>query len=309
MRALVTGASGFIGKHLLDRLSEPVVVTRRAGQFAGRDGIRVHQWDPMSGPLPAEVLEGGIDTIFHLAGESVASGRWTTKKKTSIRDSRRVGTANLVRGLAAAEQRPRVLVCSSAVGYYGDRGDEILDESSAPGDDFLAEVCRLWESAAGEAKRFGVRVVSVRTGIVLGRGGAMAKMLLPFKFGLGGRLGNGRQWMPWVHVDDMTGLLLHAATNDDVEGPMNATSPHPVTNGEFTKTLAAALQRPAVFPVPGAILNVFPVPGAILKLAAGEFAEVLLASQRAVPQIALQTGYAFQYPDLRPAIEEILRKT
>jgi hypothetical protein len=259
----------------------------------------VYQWDPLSGPLPAEFLRD-VDTIFHLAGEPVASGRWTAKKKARIRDSRRVGTANLVRGLAAAEPRPRVLVCSSAVGYYGDRRDEILDESSSPGDDFLAEVCRLWESAAAEAKRLGVRVVSARTGIVLGRdGGALTKMLLPFKLGLGGRLGNGRQWMPWIHIDDMVGLFLHAATHDNVEGPMNCTAPHPVTNREFTSVLAATLRRPAVFPVPGAAL----------KLAAGEFAEVLLASQRVVPQLALRTGYVFQHADLRPALEEILRRT
>jgi uncharacterized protein (TIGR01777 family) len=297
MRALVTGASGFIGKHLLARLDEPVVVTRSASRFSGRAGIQVHEWDPMSGPLPAESLRD-VDVVFHLAGEPVASGRWTAKKKARIRDSRRVGTANLVRGVAAADPRPRVLVCSSAVGYYGDRRDEILDEGSAPGDDFLAEVCRLWELAAGEAKRVGVRVVSARTGIVLGReGGALAKMLLPFKLGLGGRLGSGRQWMPWIHVDDMVGLLVHAATHDDVEGPMNATAPHPVTNREFTQILASALHRPALFPLPGMML----------KLAAGEFAEVLLASQRAVPQVALRAGFAFQYPDLKPAIEEILR--
>ncbi len=297
MRALVTGASGFIGKHLLQRLSEPVVVSRSAHRVAGPEGIRVQQWDPMSGPLPAECLRD-VDAIFHLAGEPVASGRWTAKKKARIRDSRRVGTANLVRGLAAAEVRPRVLVCASAVGYYGDRRDEILDESSAPGNDFLAEVCRLWESAAAEANRFGVRVVSVRTGVVLGRdGGALAKMLLPFRLGLGGRLGGGRQWMPWVHIDDLVGLLLHAATHDAVEGPMNGTAPHPVTNREFTRLLAATLRRPALFPMPGAAL----------KLAVGEFAELLLASQRVVPQVALRTGYAFQYPDLEPALEEILR--
>ncbi|HWB09242.1 MAG TPA: TIGR01777 family oxidoreductase [Pirellulales bacterium] len=298
MRALVTGASGFIGKHLLKRLGEAVVATRSANRFSGPAGVRVHQWDPMSGPLPTEALRD-VDVVFHLAGEPVASGRWTAKKKTRIRDSRRVGTANLVRGLAAADPRPRVLVCSSAVGYYGDRRDEILDEGSAPGDDFLAEVCRLWELAASEAKRLGVRVVSARTGIVLGRdGGALAKMLLPFKLGLGGRLGSGRQWMPWIHVEDMIGLLLHAATQDEIEGPMNVTAPHPVTNREFTGALAATLRRPAVLPVPGTIL----------KLVAGEFAEVLLSSQRAVPQVALRTGFAFQYPDLQPALEQILRQ-
>ncbi|HEV3007370.1 MAG TPA: TIGR01777 family oxidoreductase, partial [Pirellulales bacterium] len=229
--------------------------------------------------------------------EPVASGRWTARKKARIRDSRRVGTANIVRGLAATDGRPRVLVCSSAVGYYGNRGDEILDETSAPADDFLAEVCRLWESAAAEAKRYGVRVVSARTGVVLSAdGGALAKMLLPFRLGIAGRLGSGRQWMPWIHIDDMVALLLHAATNDDIDGPMNATAPRPVTNREFTKTLAATLHRPAILPMPGFAL----------KLAVGQFAEVLLASQRVVPQVAQRTGYAFQYPELMPALENLL---
>lgn len=297
MRALLTGATGFIGKHLLQRLSEAVVLTRNPQQLAiSQSGIEVHGWDPMSGPLPGELLRG-VDVILHLAGEPVASGRWTAKKKARIRDSRRVGTANVVRGLATAEPKPRTLICSSAVGYYGDRGDEILDEASAPGDDFLAEVCRLWESAAAEAKRYGVRVVSLRTGVVLGAdGGALTKMLLPFRLGLGGRLGSGRQWMPWIHIDDMVGLLLHAANHDNVEGPMNATAPHPVTNREFTKILADTLHRPAIFPVPGIAL----------KMAAGQFAEVLLASQRVVPQVAQRTGYAFQYPELRPALGNLL---
>jgi uncharacterized protein len=298
MRALLTGATGFIGKHLLNRLSEAVVLTRNPEQFAiSHSGIEVHGWDPMSGPLPGELLRG-VDVIFHLAGEPVASGRWTARKKARIRDSRRVGTANVVRGLATSEPKPRTLICSSAVGYYGDRGDEILDEASTPGDDFLAEVCRLWESAAGEAKRYGVRVVSLRTGVVLGAdGGALAKMVLPFSLGLGGRLGSGQQWMPWIHIDDMVGLLLHAASHDDIEGPMNATAPHPVTNREFTKILAATLRRPAVFPVPGVAL----------KVAVGQFAEVLLASQRVVPQVAQRTGYAFQFPELKPALENLLR--
>lgn len=297
MRALVTGATGFIGKHLLTKLNEPVVLTRNPQQHVSFDpSVTVNAWDPMSGPLPAEFLDG-VDVLFHLAGEPVASGRWTARKKAHIRDSRRVGTANVVRGLANAGQRSRVLICSSAVGYYGDRGDEILDEGSPPGDDFLAEVCRLWELAAGEAKRLGVRVVSIRTGVVLGAdGGALAKMLLPFKLGLGGRLGSGRQWMPWIHIDDMVALLLHAATNEEIDGPMNATAPHPVTNREFTSDLADTLHRPAIFPMPGTLL----------KLAAGQFAEVLLASQRVVPQVALRTGYTFQYPDLKAAFENLL---
>jgi uncharacterized protein len=297
MRALVTGATGFIGKSLLSRLSEPVVLTRHPERFdQAQPGIQVHRWDPMQGP-PPEAAWRGVEVVFHLAGEPVAEGRWTAKKKMRIRDSRRVGTANLVRGLAALEEPPRVLVSASAVGYYGDRGDELLPETAAPGNDFLAEVCRLWESAAGEARRFGLRVVNPRTGIVLGcGGGALAKMLPPFKFGLGGRLGSGRQWMPWIHLDDLVGLLLHAAQHDEIDGPMNAAAPHPVTNRQFTAALASVLHRPAFLPAPGAML----------KLVVGEFAEVLLASQRVEPQVALRSGYQFSYPELQPALTQIL---
>jgi len=297
MRALVTGATGFIGRRLLARLEQPVVLTRWPDRFdKPRPEIDVYGWEPMSGPPPEAALRG-VDVVFHLAGEPVAEGRWTARKKARIRDSRRVGTASLVKGLAAAGERPRVLVSASAVGYYGDRGDEILDESSPPGEDFLAEVCRLWELASGEARRLGVRVVNPRIGIVLGReGGALKKMLPPFKLGLGGRLAGGRQWMPWIHVDDLVGLLLHAATAADIDGPMNAVAPHPVTNREFTQTLAATLHRPALFPAPGIML----------KLALGQFAEVLLASQRAVPQVALRTGYEFRFADLGPALAEIV---
>lgn len=296
MRALVTGATGFIGRRLLARLESAVVLTRRPERFATpQANTRVFGWDPMSEPPPEAAFEG-VEAVFHLAGEPVAEGRWTARKKARIRDSRRVGTANLVRGLAAAAERPRVLVSASAIGYYGDRGDEILDEAAAPGDDFLAEVCRLWELAAGEARRVGVRVVNPRIGIVLGaEGGALKKMLWPFKLGLGGRLAGGRQWMSWVHVDDLVGLLLHAAATD-IDGPMNAVAPNPVTNREFTRELATAVHRPAVLPAPGAML----------KLAVGQFAEVLLASQRVVPQVAQRKGYEFKFGEIGCALRNIL---
>lgn len=297
MRALVTGATGFIGRRLLERLESAVVLTRRPEQFgAPPAGMEVFGWDPMT-QTPPEAALRGVEVVFHLAGEPVAEGRWTAKKKARIRDSRRVGTANLVRGLAAASERPRVLVSASAIGYYGDRGDEIVDETAAPGDDFLAEVCRLWEWAAGEARRIGVRVVNPRIGIVLGAdGGALKKMMLPFKLGLGGRLAGGRQWMSWVHVDDLVGLLLHAAATSEIDGPMNAVAPHPVSNGDFTRELAAAMHRPALLPAPGIML----------KLAMGQFAEVLLASQRVVPSVALRTGYEFKFADLGPALRAIV---
>ncbi len=298
MRALVTGATGFIGRHLLARLSEPVVLTRRPDRFSARQpGVEVHAWNPLSERPPAAAFRG-IEAVFHLAGEPVAEGRWTAAKKERIRASRQLGTANLVQGLREADERPPVLVSASAVGIYGDRGDEILDESSTPGDDFLAQVCRQWEDASADARGLGMRVVNPRIGIVLGRdGGALAKMLTPFKLGVGGRLASGRQWMPWVHIDDLVGLLLHAARTQDLAGPMNAVGPQPVTNREFTQALARALHRPAVFPMPGAAL----------KLVFGQFAEVLLASQRVMPRQAMASGYGFQFSELSAALANLMR--
>ena len=257
--------------------------------------IEVHGWDPLSGP-PPEAAFRGAEAVFNLAGESVAEGRWTTEKKRRIRESRVRGTENLVRGIERLSARPAVLVSASAVGYYGARGDEELDETSRPGSDFLAEVCQAWEAAAVPAQAFGVRVVNPRIGVVLGQGGVLAKMLLPFRMGAGGRLGGGRQWMPWVHVRDLIGLMLHAATHGEITGPMNATAPHPVTNRDFTQTLAGVLHRPAIFPVPELGLRVI----------FGEMAGMLLGSQRVLPKVAQRTGYAFEYPELQPALASIL---
>ena len=299
MRALITGATGFIGQRLLQQIDEPVVLSRNP-EHARRQiaGAEAHAWDPMSGPPPAEAILG-VEAVFHLAGEPVAEGRWTADKKRRIMDSRRVGTANLVKGLEQLSERPAVLVSASAVGYYGDRGEETLDERAAPAGDFLAQVCLEWEQAAQQAASLGIRVVNPRIGIVLGRGGgALAKMLLPFKLGLGGRLASGNQWMPWIHLDDLTGLFLHAASHSELSGPLNAVAPNPVTNREFTRTLAAALHRPAFLPAPGLLL----------KLAIGEFAEVLLASQRVVPHVAEQTGYHYRYPELGGALRAILEQ-
>lgn len=297
MRALVTGATGFIGRRLLDEIAEPVVLSRDPEKVRRHcPGAEAFTWDPLSGPPPAEAFRG-VEAVFHLAGEPVAEGRWTAAKKQRIMDSRKVGTANLVKALEQLSERPRVLVSASAVGYYGDRGDETLEEQSAPGNDFLARVCLEWEQAAQQAASLGVRVVNPRIGIVLGAGGgALAKMLPPFKLGLGGRLASGKQWMPWIHLDDLIGLFLHAASHADLYGPLNAVAPNPATNGEFTRALAAALHRPAFLPAPGPLL----------KLAVGEFAEVLLASQRVVPRVAEQTGYRFQYPELAEALRAII---
>jgi len=300
MKALVTGATGFVGPRLLRLLDKPTVVTRdpdRARRSIGHLVGRIVRWDPMQGAVPAEAFEG-VDAVFHLAGESVAASRWTAKQKARIRDSRVIGTRHLVQGIAHAAHKPAVLVSASAVGYYGSRGDEELTESASPADDFLAEVCVAWEREAMAAEQQGVRVVTARTGIVLGSGagGALAKMLTPFKLGAGGPLGNGRQWMPWVHVADLARLYVHAADTASIRGPMNAVAPHPVRNSEFTKVLARQLHRPAFMPAP--YLG--------LRLVFGEFAQVLFASQRVIPRVALDTGFVFQYPDLASALREIL---
>ncbi|HEV3029510.1 MAG TPA: TIGR01777 family oxidoreductase, partial [Planctomycetota bacterium] len=230
MRIAVTGASGFIGARVAAALRARGHAVLTLGRSSGE-----RRWDPMGGPAPLD----GTDAVVHLAGEPVASGRWSDAKMQRIRESRVIGTRNLVAGLQAAGSR--VLVCASATGYYGDRGDEELTEDSAPGNDFLSGVCREWEA---EAAKSGARTVSIRIGIVLGaEGGALSRMLLPFRLGLGGRLGDGRQWMSWIHVDDLVALILHALETDSLSGPLLGTSPSPVRNAEFTRSLGRALGR------------------------------------------------------------------
>ena len=297
MRTLVTGATGLIGKALIGRLESAVVLSRdpaRANQAF--PAAQTHAWSPEAGAPPARVFEG-VDVVFNLAGEPVAEGRWTVDKKRRIRDSRVVGTRNLVAGLAALEKRPRVLVSASAVGYYGDRGDEELVETSAHGSSFLAEVCADWEREALAAAALGIRVVCARIGIVLAKGGgALDKMLTPFRLGAGGKLGDGRQWMPWIHLDDVVGILLHASQDARIHGAVNAVGPRPVTNADFTRALGQAVHRPT-------LLSVRKV---ALRLAFGEMGQILTDSQRVLPNVAEQTGYAFKYVDLGGALKAAL---
>jgi uncharacterized protein (TIGR01777 family) len=282
MRVAVTGASGLIGTRLSSAL-------RARGDEVVGISLR-------SGPPSTEAL-AGCDAVVHLAGEEVAQ-RWTDKARERIRASRVEGTRGLVAALAAAEPRPRVLVSASAVGYYGHRGDERLDEDAAPGDDFLAQVCVGWEREARAAVEHGVRVVNVRTGVVLSKsGGALAKMLPPFRLGVGGPVAGGRQYLPWIHIDDLVGIYLAAVDNEDWTGPVNAAAPEPVTNAEFSKALGRALHRPAIAPVPALAI----------RLLYGDMAEIVTEGQRAIPARALQLGYTYAHPDLDEALADALR--
>ncbi len=301
MRVLVTGATGFVGKRLLGKLERPVVLSRdpaRAEKSLARFQIKAFGWDPEK-PPPAEAFDG-IDAVIHLAGDPVAEGRWTAAKKERIRESRVAGTRNLVATLRAIGSRPKVLVSASAVGIYGDRGEVQLDENSPPASDFLAEVCNGWEHEALEATYLGMRVATIRVGIVLGeKGGALRAMLTPFYLGLGSPLGSGNQYMPWIHIDDLVGIFLHAARHEQVQGALNGVAPNPVTNREFTHTLGKVLGRWTVMPA---------VPGFVLRTMLGEFADVLLASQRVYPVATKQAGYVFQHPELEPALRQIMHR-
>ncbi|MDP6447352.1 MAG: TIGR01777 family oxidoreductase [Pirellulaceae bacterium] len=300
MQALVTGATGFVGRRLLAELDAPHVLSRNAesaAELAEQYGGRVFEWRrPAEDPPPGEAFDG-VDTVFHLAGDPVASGRWNAEKKERILASRRLGTRNLVAAIGSLEDRPRTFISASAVGFYGDRGDEELAESSAPQpNNFLSQVCQVWEDEARRGEEFGLRVASIRIGIVLGRGGgALSKMAPPIRCFVGGRLGNGRQWMPWIHVDDLVRLFLHAAALGAAP-TYNGSAPNPLRNSDFTRQLGKQLNRPTVFPAPGFAL----------KLAVGEFGGALLESQRALPRAALDEGFEFKFPHLAEALADIL---
>lgn len=271
MNIAVTGASGFIGARLVASLGKEARAVSSRGNL---DGL------------------AGADAVVHLAGEPV-SQRWTKDVREKIRASRVDGTRRLVDAMRASP--PRVLVSASAVGYYGSRGNERLTESSAPGEGFLEEICQQWEHEALQAEDFGVRVVCLRNGLVLGKGGGLAKMLPPFKLGIGGKIGDGQQWMPWIHIDDAVGLIEFAISSPKLRGPVNATAPNPVTNAEFTRELARALHRPAILPVPKFALH----------LLFGEMAQIVYASQYVIPEAAVRAGYQFRFLKLADALRAL----
>lgn len=298
MNVAITGASGLIGRRLIELLSSRGHALRalsRSGVANFPPGVRASVWDADKGEPPIEALRD-TDAVVHLAGENVAQ-RWTAEAKLRIRQSRELGTRNLVCALARLPRRPSALVCASAIGYYGSRGEETLTEASAPGAGFLSGVCTAWEREAVAAEALGIRVVRVRIGVALDpRGGALPRMLPPFRLGAGGRLGDGRQWMSWIHHDDLAGLF-RLAIEKPIRGPLNAVAPNPVPNAAFTRELAHALHRPAIFPVPK-----FAV-----RLLFGEMSEILLDSQRVVPNAAAANGFVFRFPDLGPALADLLR--
>ena len=298
---LVTGGTGFIGSRVctaLHQQGDTVHVLSRnpdRAQTRLKSARAFYGWNPETEKLPSEATKE-IASVVHLAGETIA-GKWNDEKKRRIRDSRILSTRNLVESLAAVNTKPDVLVCASAIGYYGDSGDEHFTEVSPPGNDFLAKVCQEWEAEAQKATDLGIRVVTVRIGLVLGLGGGLlAQMLTPFKMGVGGILGSGRQWMSWIHIDDVIGIILHALENNEIRGPLNATAPTPVRNAEFTKTLGTVLRRPTLLPTP-----IF-----ALKLMMGEFADFIVLSQNVLPEKTEVSGYEFRHRTLDSALKDLL---
>ena len=297
MKIAITGSTGLVGSALVPFLNTGghhiTRIVRTSTAMA--DAV----WDPVAGQIDAARLEG-LDAVVHLAGENIAARRWNPEQKARIRRSRVQGTKLLCETLAKLQRPPQVLISASAIGFYADQGDRELTEESTFGSGFLPEVCREWEAATEAAENAGIRVVQLRFGVILSpRGGALAKMLAPFRLGLGGRIGNGRQWMSWIALDDVVGCIHHALATDSLHGPVNAVGPNPVTNREFTKTLGKVLWRPTLFPMPGFMA----------RLAFGEMAnDLLLASTRVLPKVLLDSSYRFLYGDLESALRHLLGK-
>jgi uncharacterized protein (TIGR01777 family) len=298
MRIVLTGGSGFIGRRLLKTLAGNGHTVHILSRHAGTNlppGVKLTVWDALKDEPPADALEGA-DAVIHLAGEPVAQN-WTTAAKQKIRDSRVIGTQHLIQALSTISQRPAALISASAIGIYGAHNSEVLTETSPPGSGFLADVCKEWEKEADLAESLGMRVVKIRIGVVLDKnGGALAKMLPAFRNFAGGRLASGKQWMSWIHLQDLGNLFKHAVEKP-VKGVLNGTAPNPVTNAEFTKQLAAVLHRPALFPVPAMAL----------KAIFGEMADMLITGQRVLPRETQASGFQLQYPDLGPALTNLLK--
>lgn len=297
MKVAISGVSGLVGSALRESLTndghEVIAISRRSSL----PPLKTLTWDVENGRFDASGLEN-VDVVVHLAGEPVAQ-RWNDERKQAIRDSRVDSARLLVEGLKSLKNPPKLLASASAVGFYGDGGDTELDESAPPGTGFLPDVCQEWEKATMEALGVGIRATSIRTGIVLStKGGALPQMLLPFKLGVGGPVGTGSQWMPWIHIDDIVGAYRFVIDNDDLVGAVNGTAPNPVTNAEFSKALGRALHRPAFLPAPAFGL----------KILFGEMSEILLEGQRAIPKKLLTAGYEFKYPEVGAALKDVIER-
>lgn len=299
MRAIITGGSGLIGRALTESLAssghEVIVLSRDPGRVSGLpDGARAVRWDGRTTEGWAQLCEDAA--IINLAGENLSSGRWTGERKRRIRQSR-LDAGGAVAAVAAAERKPHVVVQASAVGYYGFRGDEELDEGSSPGDDYLARVCQDWEASTAPVEALGVRRVIIRTAPVLSRtGGMLPRLALPFRFFVGGRLGSGRQWFPWIHISDEVGAIRFLLENEQTIGPFNLSSPHPTTNAQFSRLLGRLMSRPALIPAPSFALRIL----------LGEMATALLGGQRVVPRRLLDAGFTFAFPDAFTALRDLL---
>jgi uncharacterized protein len=298
MRILLTGSHGLVGTALTKLLVADGHEVRPLVRYATGYGSHEIEWNPDRYSIAMSRIEG-FDAVIHLAGESIAEGRWTDEKKRRIRDSRTKGTKLLAESLATLKEPPKVFLCASAIGFYGNRGEELLTEESPPGNDFLSDVCVQWEQATHEATDKGIRTVNMRFGIILdANGGALAKMLPPFRMGIGGRIGNGKQWMSWIALDDVVIGIKHALNSETMSGPVNYVAPNPVRNAEFTKALGKTLSRPTIFPIPA-----FGV-----RLAFGEMADaLLLSSQRVKPQKLETSGFRFNFPTLAAALAHLLK--
>jgi uncharacterized protein len=299
MKILITGASGLIGTALRRSLAEKGRGMLLASRREPKDERHI-QWDPSTGFADEDLVRlEGLDAVVHLAGESISGLRWTDEKKKAIRDSRVQGTRTIIEAFARLEKKPKVFISGSATGFYGDRGDSEMNESNSAGDTFLSEVCKEWEAESRRAEDMGIRTVLLRTGIVLSKnGGALAAMLTPFKLGVGGVVGSGKQWMSWVSLDDVVAIINFVLENEEIHGPVNAVAPNPVTNAEFTKALGKELYRPTILPLPEFAVN----------LVFGEMGDALLLdSTRVVPKRLLEAGYEFKFTDLQPALRHALK--